>query len=332
MARETPLRRQYLDIKKQYPDCILFFRLGDFYETFDKDAENAARELDIVLTSRNFAKGERSPMAGVPHHAIDSYVSRLIEKGYHVAICEQTSEPDGRGIVDREVLRVITPGTVIEPELLSEDQPSYLMAVVPFGDAKSGRWNKAGLAYVDISTGEFAATQLEGENTAVLVLEELARLAPREVLMPQDWVKRGVSFPAGVHLTPYADWRFEKATADESLSNHFQVQTLDGFGLREMPSAICAAGAILQYLQETQRNSLAQLTSVRAYSTASFMVLDQFTRRNLELTETLRSRKAAGSLLGILDRTITAMGARLLRMWINQPLLELNRLNARLNA
>ncbi|MBC7810021.1 MAG: DNA mismatch repair protein MutS, partial [Burkholderiales bacterium] len=141
-----------------------------------------------------------------------------------------------------------------------------------------------------------------------------------------------VSFPAGVHLTPYADWRFEKATAEESLSNHFQVQTLDGFGLREMPSAICAAGAILQYLQETQRNSLAQLTSVRAYSTASFMVLDQFTRRNLELTETLRSRKAAGSLLGILDRTITAMGARLLRMWINQPLLELNRLNARLNA
>jgi DNA mismatch repair protein MutS len=332
MANVTPLRQQYLDIKREYPDCILFFRLGDFYETFDEDAETAARELDLVLTSRPVTKDARVPMAGVPYHAVDSYIARLIEKGYHVAVCEQMTEPNSRGLVEREVTRVVTPGTIIEPELLVEDKPNYLMAILPVGNAESGTWNQAGIAYADISTGEFAATQLEGENTAVLVLEELARLSPREVLMPDSWVERGVSFPGGIHLTPIPDWRFERGTAEQVLTQHFQIRTLDGYGLTETPAAISAAGAALQYLRETQRNSLAQLTSIRAYSTANFMVLDQFTRRNLELTETIRSRQARGSLLGILDRTLTAMGARLLRSWINQPLLELNRLNARLEA
>ncbi|MBL8153947.1 MAG: DNA mismatch repair protein MutS [Anaerolineae bacterium] len=332
MARVTPLRQQYLDIKKQHPDCILFFRLGDFYETFDEDAEVAARELDLVLTGRPVSKEERVPMAGVPHHALESYVARLIEKGYHVAICEQMSEPDGRGIVDREVTRVITPGTIIEPELLVEDRANYLMCIVPIGDVETGQWRQAGLSYVEITTGEFAATQLEGENAAVLVLEELARLAPREVLMPAAWVERGVSLPQGVHLTAVPDWRFERGNAEGALLLHFQTRTLEGFGLGEMPAAICAAGAILQYVRDTQRSTLSQLTSIRAYSTASFMVLDQFTRRNLELTETIRARKVEGSLLGILDRTVTAMGARLLRAWINQPMLDLTRLNARLDA
>src|SRR5690606_2598976 len=203
----TPLRQQYLDVKAQYPDCILFFRLGDFYETFDEDAEITARELDLVLTGRPVSKSDRVPMAGVPHHAIDGYVARLIEKGYHVAICEQTSEPNGKGLVDREVTRVITPGTVVEPALLAEKQSSYLMAIVPFGNVDSGYWEQAGIAYVDISTGEFAATQLEGDNAAVLVLEELARLNPREVIMPSAWAERGVSFPQGIHLTPLTDWR-----------------------------------------------------------------------------------------------------------------------------
>jgi DNA mismatch repair protein MutS len=332
MANVTPLRQQYLDIKREYPDCILFFRLGDFYETFDEDAETAARELDLVLTSRPVNKNTRVPMAGVPYHAVDSYIARLIEKGYHVAVCEQMTEPNSRGLVEREVTRVVTPGTIIEPELLVENKPNYLMAILPIGNPDSGTWNQAGIAYVDISTGEFAATQLEGENTAVLVLEELARLSPREVLMPESWVERGASLPQGIHLTPVPDWRFERGTAEQVLTQHFQVRTLDGYGLSETSSAICAAGATLQYLRETQRNNLAQLTSIRAYSTANFMVLDQFTRRNLELTETIRTRQAKGSLLGILDRTITAMGARLLRSWINQPLLELNRLNARLDA
>lgn len=332
MARVTPLRQQYLDIKKEYPDCILFFRLGDFYETFDEDAEIAARELDLVLTGRPVSKDGRVPMAGVPHHALESYIARLIEKGHHVAVCEQMSEPDGRGIVDREVTRVITPGTIIEPELLVEDRANYLMGIMPAGDVESGQWSRAGIAYVDISTGEFAATQLEGDNAGVLVLEELARLQPREVLMPQSWVERGVSLPGGTHLTPVPDWRFEKGTAEQALTTHFQTRTLDGFGLGELPIAVCAAGAVLQYVGTTQRSSLSQLTSIRAYSTANFMVLDPFTRRNLELTETIRSRKVDGSLLGILDRTVTAMGARLLRTWLNQPLLDLNRLNARLDA
>jgi DNA mismatch repair protein MutS len=332
MSRVTPLRQQYLDIKREYPNCILFFRLGDFYETFDQDAEIAARELDLVLTGRPVSKEERVPMAGVPHHAIDAYVARLIEKGFHVAICEQMSEPDGRGIVDREVTRVITPGTVIEPEMLAEDKPNYLLAILPIGDVQSGNWQKAGLAYVDITTGEFAATQLEGDNTPVLVLEELARLTPREVLMPQSWAERGVSLPNGIHLTPQQDWRFEHRNAEEVLTMHFQIRTLDGFGLGDMPAAIGASGAILQYLRETQKDSLAQLTTIRPYSTSQFMVLDQFTRRNLELTETIRSRQTHGSLLGIIDRTVTAMGARLLRTWISQPLLDINHLNARLDA
>jgi len=332
MARVTPLRQQYLDIKKQYPDCILFFRLGDFYETFDADAEVAARELDLVLTGRPVSKEERVPMAGVPHHALEGYVARLIERGYHVAVCEQMSEPDGRGIVEREVTRVITPGTVIEPELLVEDRANYLMGIIPMGEPDNGQWTRAGIAYVDISTGEFAATQLEGDNAGVLVLEELARLAPREVIMPESWVQRGVSFPQGIHLTSVQDWRFEKGNAENALTQHFRTRTLDGFGLGEMPAGIRAAGAVLQYVRDTQRSTLAQLTSIRAYSTATFMVLDPFTRRNLELTETIRSRKVEGSLLSTLDRTVTAMGARLLRTWINQPLLELNRLNARLDA
>ncbi|MCB9457213.1 MAG: DNA mismatch repair protein MutS [Anaerolineaceae bacterium] len=332
MARVTPLRQQYLDIKSQYPDCILFFRLGDFYETFDHDAEVAAQELDLVLTSRPVSKSDRVPMAGVPYHALEGYVARLIEKGHHVAVCEQTSEPDGRGLVDREVTRVITPGTIMEPELLAEDQANYLLAILPIGDVESGQWQQAGVAYVDISTGEFAATQFGGENAGMLVVEELARLAPREVLMPESWVERGVSLPNGIHLTPVADWRFERGSAEQVLTQHFGVRTLDGYGLKESPYAVCAAGAILLYLRDTQRNNLAQLTSIRAYSTANFMVLDQFTRRNLELTETIRSRKMEGSLLGVLDRTVTAMGARLLRTWITQPLLDISRLNARMDA
>jgi DNA mismatch repair protein MutS len=332
MSQVTPLRQQYLDVKRQYPNCILFFRLGDFYETFDEDAEVAARELDLVLTGRPVSKSQRVPMAGVPHHALEGYVARLIEKGYHVAVCEQVTEPNGKGLVEREVTRVITPGTVVEPSLLSDRKQNYLMAVVPIGNPDTHEWTRAGIAYVEVSTGEFAATQLEGDNAAILVVEELARLQPSEVIMPASWVEKGVSLPQGIHLTPVADWRFEYANAEQILMQHFRVRTLAGFGLSDVQPGVAAAGAILHYLRETQKDNLAQLTSIRAYSTASFMVLDQFTRRNLELTETLRTRKVQGSLLGILDRTVTSMGARLLRTWISQPLLDLKRLNARLDA
>lgn len=333
MAKLTPARKQYLDIKREVPNCLLFFRMGDFYELFDEDAVIAARELDITLTARQHSRDSAPiPMAGVPHHAVDGYVARLIEKGYHVAVCDQTSEPDGRGIVEREVTRVLTPGTLIEPSLLSDDQPNYLLALLPVGSPKDLKWQMAGIAYVDISTGEFATTQLEGENAAVLVLEELARLQPREVLIPELWAKHGVSLPEGIHLTPVQDWTFEHSNAEQAIKAQFHVHTLESYGLHNKPHATRACGAILQYLRTTQRNSLAQLSKITLYSTNQFMVLDQFTRRNLELTQTIRAGTAQGSVLGVLDRTQTAMGARQLRAWMNQPLLDINRLNARLNA
>lgn len=333
MARVTPMRRQYLDIKSQYPDCILMFRMGDFYEMFDQDAEIAARELDITLTSRVHSKGSaKIPMAGVPYHSVDGYIARLIEGGYHVAVCDQMSEPTGRGIVEREVTRVMTPGTVVEPALLDEGKANYLMGILPVGDPKTGRWTKAGIAFADISTGEFSATQFEGEDVGMLVFEELARVAPREVIMPESWHQRGVTLPEGIHLSSVQDWTFELAGAEQLLRDHFRVSTLDGYGLQGQAYAVSAAGGVLQYLRTTQKNSLGQLVNIRSYSTAAFMVLDQFTRRNLELVETIRQRKTHGSLLGILDRSVTAMGARLLRTWINQPLLEIKRLNARLDA
>ncbi len=323
----TPMRQQYLDIKAQYPDAIVLFRLGDFYETFDQDAEIAARELDLVLTKR-----QHSPMAGVPHHAVESYVGRLVEKGYHVVIAEQM-EPPGKKLVRREVTRVITPGTVVEPGMLDQRQNSYLLALAPETARNSDVWMRVGLAYVDITTGEFAATQLGSDQDApVGVLEELARLSPREVLVPAKWADRGVTLPNGAHLTHVPDHRFDLGAARQLLLDHFGVASLDGYGLSDKPLATCAAGVLIHYLRETQKNSLPQLTTLRTYSTSSFMVLDPNTRRNLEITETIRGGKTRGSLLGVLDRTVTPMGGRLLRTWLNQPLLDLARLQARLDA
>ena len=309
------------------------FRMGDFYEMFDDDAEVAARELDITLTSRAHRKGgEKIPMAGVPYHAVDGYIAKLIEKGFHVAVCDQVTEPSGRGIVEREVTRVMTPGTVVEPALLEEGKANYLMAILPVGDAETGEWDRAGLAFVDISTGEFSATEFSGDNVGMRVFDELSRVEPREVIMPESWVERGVTTPDGIHLSSAQDWTFEYAGAEQLLCDHFRVRTLGGFGLAESQDAVAAAGGILQYLRVTQKGSLDQLTAIRSYSTDAFMVLDQFTRRNLEVHATIRQGKTRGSLLGILDRTVTPMGARLLRTWLSQPLLEIGRLDARLNA
>jgi DNA mismatch repair protein MutS len=311
---------------------VVMFRLGDFYEMFDDDAELAARELDLVLTSRPVSKGERVPMAGVPHHAVEGYIARLVEKGYHVAVIEQVgSEPIG-GLTPREVSRVITPGTIIEPGMLADTRHNYLLALAPESDRQGTSWAAVGLAYVDISTGEFAATQLGGDDTTMGVVEELARLEPREVLLPAGWAERGVTLPPETHLTSLPDYRFEHGFARQALLDHFEVATLDGFGLQDKPLAVRAAGAILAYLQETQRGALRQLTTMHSYTTASFMTLDAATRRNLELTQTIREGGKRGSLLGVLDRTVTPMGGRLLRTWIGQPLLDRARLEARLDA
>lgn len=333
MARVTPMRRQYLEIKSQYPDCILMFRMGDFYEMFDEDAEVAARELDITLTSRAQRKGgDKIPMAGVPYHAVDGYIAKLIEQGFHVAVCDQVTEPTGRGIVEREVTRVMTPGTVVEPALLEEGKSNYLMGILPIGDPESGTWRRCGIAFADVSTGEFCATQFSGDDVGIRAFEELARVEPREVIMPESWVERGATLPEGIHLSSAQDWTFEFDGAEQLLLEHFRVSSLAGFGLDDQQDAVAAAGGVLQYLRATQRQALDQLTTLRAYSTDSFMVLDQFTRRNLELVATIRGGKTRGSLLGILDRTVTPMGKRLLRKWLNEPLLEINRLNARLDA
>lgn len=333
MAKVTPVRKQYLQIKSQHPDAILFFRLGDFYETFDKDAEIAARELDLVLTSRPVAKDQRVPMAGVPHHAVEGYIARLIEKGYRVAIAEQVGEVTGRGLVERKVTRVVTPGTVIEQALLDEKCPNYLAAIVTDGDGESAQ---AGLAYADITTGEFATTQLPLEE----VTQELARLQPRECLLPTDQqgeaARREATLIAeaqlnGTHITPVPAYRFELGAARQTILDHFGVATMDGFGCAGKPLAIRAAGAVLHYLQETQRGAVSQIVGLHTYTTTRYMTLDASTRRNLELTETIRERQTRGSLLDVLDKTLTPMGGRLLRTRLTQPLLDREELEARLD-
>jgi DNA mismatch repair protein MutS len=322
----TPIRRQYLQIKKQYPGAIVLFRLGDFYETFDEDAKIAARELDLVLTSRPVAKGQRVPMAGVPYHAVEGYIARLIAKGYKVAICEQTSETPVKGLMARQVVRVITPGTVVEPTLLDDKRNNYLAALVIEGDPSTSL--RAGLAYADITTGEFAATQVEAPNVVMAVQRELERLHPAELLIPESQISNLRSQIS----TPYDDWHFDLDTARQVLLDHFGVASLEGYGCAGLPLAIRAAGAIVQYLGETQKAAQAQLTALSTYSTSGFMVLDAAARRNLELTETIRTGSAKGSLLGVLDLTATSMGGRLLRRWLNQPLLDHAELEKRLDA
>lgn len=318
----TPIRQQYLEIKRKYPHTILFFRLGDFYETFDQDAEIASKELDIVLTSRPVARGVRVPMAGIPYHAVENYLARLIEKGYHVAICEQVGDQPVKGLFPREVVRVVTPGTLIEPTLLKGDRNNYLVSVVV-------EETHAGIAYVDISTGEYAVTEITGTDILSTLRAELIRLNPAEILIP-DTLDLSNGFPG--HLTRWANWHFEPGRCHEALLNHFQVASLDGFGLRGMSRAIRAAGALLQYLSETQPSALNLLTRLSTYSLSEFMVLDAATRRNLELTETIRNGQVEGSLLSVLDYTVTPMGKRLLRQWVSKPLLDLKTIQQRQNV
>lgn len=321
----TPMRRQYLQIKKQYPDAIVFFRLGDFYETFDDDARTVAQVCDIVLTSRPVGKDQRVPLAGVPYHSVDGYLAKLIQAGYKVAIVEQVGEVSAQELVDRQVVRVVTPGTVVEPELLDQRRNNYLAALVAEGE-------RAGLAYADITTGEFAATQLAGPDALRLALEELARLHPAEVVTPDPDLVALERQEGGPAVSRCERWPFELETARQALLDHFAVASLDGFGLAGLPLAIRAAGGLLHYLGETQRARLGQLASLRTYSTTEFMTLDAATRRNLELTETIRRGAVQGSLLGVLDATVTAMGGRRLARWLHRPLLDPVRINERLDT
>lgn len=313
----TPLRKQYLRVKQKYPEAIVFFRLGDFYETFDEDAKVSSRELDLVLTSREMGKGQRVPMAGIPHHALDNYLAKLINRGHKVAICEQLTPP-GKGLVERDVIRVVTPGTVVEPNLLTSKNNNYLASLAVAGE-------EAGIAYVDITTSEFATTQLPVER----VMPELERLQPSEVLIPEH-ADNYTQLASTV--TRLDDYWFDLEIAREALLEHFAVASLEGYGCARLPLAIRAAGALIHYVKETQKETLPQLSKLATYSTDSFMTLDGQTIRNLELFQGGRWGEAEHSLLSIIDLTRTAMGGRLLRNWMGHPLLDLAVLGQRQEA
>ncbi|UCH87072.1 MAG: DNA mismatch repair protein MutS [Dehalococcoidia bacterium] len=306
----TPLRRQYLEIKRRFPQAIVFFRLGDFYETFDQDAELVSRELEIVLTSRPIGKGQRVPLAGIPHHALDSYLAKLIAKGHKVAICEQVSDAaKGRTLMERQVVRVVTPGTVVEGDLLDQRANNYLAALALEGE-------RAAIAHVDVSTGEFAVAQIDAEQLPA----ELDRLRPAELVLPE-----GQDPPEGLqaavsHLEAH---RFDPDAAAALLLSHFGATSLDAFGCADQPLAVAAAGAVLAYLQDNQRAVLAHITRLSTYNTGAFMTLDSQTRRNLELFASVRQGPRTASLLSVIDLTKTSMGARLLRRWLGQPLLDI---------
>ena len=322
----TPIRRQYLKIKADHPDSILLFRMGDFYETFDDDAVLAAKELEITLTSRSMGKGLKVPLAGVPVHALDNYLLRLIKKGHKVAICEQTSDPaTSKGLVDRGVVRVVTPGTVLESALLDQKTNNYLAAV-------SENEGRAGLAYIDITTGEFSATELFLDELPL----ELERIEAAEVLVSDgvdgpDWAE-AVGYNNRFEITPVESITFHPDEARQTLLSHFGILTLEAFGCEGMDLAVAAAGAIVQYLDRTQMAAKLQLRNLAVYATGSFMALDSQTRRNLELFAAGRNESKELSLLTALDRTKTAMGGRLLRQWLGQPLLDLQELEQRLDA
>ncbi len=313
----TPSRQQYLDVRAQHPDAIIFFRMGDFYETFDDDAALVARELDLVLTSRPQGKDYRVPMAGVPHHAAENYIARLIAKGYKVALCEQVSTQLVNGLMPREVVRVFTAGTVVEAGMLDAGRNNYLASVV----LEDGR---AGLAYADITTGEFAASQLPDLRA---LAAELARLAPAELLVAEEMA---VDFAAVKTISRLPARRFDLGLARQTLLRHFAVATLDAFGCEQKPLATRAAGAMLHYLQETQRGSVGQMQRLTTYTTDGYMALSEATRRNLELTESATNGRDS-TLLSVLNKTITPMGARLLRQRLTQPLLNIDALNQRLD-
>jgi len=317
----VPSRRQYLDLKAQYPGAILFYRLGDFYETFDDDARTLARDARVALTSRSFGRSGRAPMAGIPHHALNHYLGRLLAAGHTVAIAEQMT-PAGRGLVERAVTRVLSPGTVSDAALLPAAENRYLAAVHRLGHG----W---GLAWVDVSTGEFAVAEFGGEDAAARLAEEVGRLNPAETLIPDDAPEPAGGTMAPGHITRLESWRWSPDRARELLCTQFRVRSLDGYGCAAMPAAIGAAGAILAYLERTNPALLALLTGVRVEQPGRWVGLDAATRRNLELFRSLGTGGTRGSLLGVLDLTRTPMGARGLRRIVSQPLCDLGEIARR---
>lgn len=326
----TPMMRQYVELKEKYSDCLLFFRLGDFYEMFFEDAKTASKELELVLTGRDCGLAERAPMCGVPYHSVDVYINKLIDKGYKVAICEQLEDPAlAKGLVTRDVIRIITPGTVIEERMLEEGKNNYI-ASIHFENSAIG------LAYADVSTGGFFACELQGSNALSQLIDELARLQPTQIIADESLFVQQVltkRISSQYYLERYKEKAFQFASASERLRRHFRVASLRGFGCETLPVAVSAAGALMQYLEETQKNALSHIQSLRILDRTSYMNLDVSTRRNLELTQPLQhggSKKS--TLLYLLDQTKTAMGSRMLRDWIDRPLQRVDEINHRLSA
>ena len=317
-----------METKKQYKDCILFYRLGDFYEMFFEDAITASRELEITLTGKDCGLEERAPMCGVPFHAVDGYLNRLVSKGYKVAICEQVEDPKlAKGIVKREVIRIVTPGTNLNTQALEESKNNYLMCIACFQ-------NRIGVSIVDVTTGDFYMTEVEG---LAKLQDEIYKYMPTEIICNDAFVMSGYDIEdlkgrLGMAVYTLEPWYFDDDGCRKCLMNHFKVNTLAGLGLEDFPSGMISAGAAMQYLLETQKTDLTHINHIIPYLASRFMLLDSSTRRNLELTETLREKQKKGSLLWVLDKTKTAMGARRLRSDIEQPLINIDDINARLDA
>ncbi len=328
MGSITPMMQQYLDIKEQYKDCILFFRLGDFYEMFFKDAETASKELEITLTGRDCGLDERAPMCGVPYHAADSYIARLINKGFKVAICEQVEDPAlAKGIVRRDVIRVVTPGTVTDSSMLDERKNNYLLSIY-----KSKYCY--GIAVVDVSTGEFTTTRINWGNTAAKLMDEISKYSPSEIVVNSEFYNDNAVLPSvrkrfSSYISLFGDENFEENTASEKIKKKFPGCKLSD---NEYDLSLNAAGALLEYLEQTQKVSLDHIQEINSYSIEEFMVLDISTRRNLELTETMRDKSRRGTLLWVMDRTMTSIGGRTIRKWIERPLVNIPDINERLDA
>lgn len=326
----TPMMSQYMKIKREYEDCILFFRLGDFYEMFFEDAKTASRELEITLTGKNCGQEERAPMCGVPYHAAEAYIEKLIAKGYKVAICEQTEDPEtAKGIVEREVIQVITPGTLLSRRMLKENENNYIASV--YMDERG-----AGIVYSDVSTGEIVGVDFLEEDINENVVNLLTSIKVREIIINESALiqeERGyIKNFTGAYVSPLGDSYFSKENCNEIIKKHFSTGSLMGMGIAERPYITSALGALLEYLYETQKNSMSQLINFSIYEQSNHMSIDKATIRNIELLETLYENKVSGSLLGVLDKTGTAMGSRLMRNWIRSPLTDLDMIKARLDA
>ena len=328
MTEMTPMMQQYLETKKEYPDCILFYRLGDFYEMFFEDALTASKELEITLTGKNCGLEERAPMCGIPYHAVDGYLNKLVSRGYKVAICEQMEDPKlAKGLVKRDVVRIVTPGTNLNVQALDESRNNYLMSIAYF----QGR---IGISIADVTTGDYYLTEAEDNKK---LLDEINKYHPSEIVCNDAFFVSGVDIEdlkGRLHITVYTlePHFFDEDRCRKCLLKHFHVTTLQGMGVEDFPSGLIAAGALMLYLQDTQKTSLAHFTHLYPYLTSRYMLLDSSTRRNLELTETLREKQKRGSLLWVLDKTKTAMGARTMRQFATQPLIDKDEIEKRLDS